>query len=79
MMSIIHYISASRRLTESEKTVYMLGGEREAPPMILAQRDMIKLEKKYYEDRMYGLFLLSILAFFICAIGFVIYKLQNGG
>ena len=79
MMSIIHYISASRRLTESEKTVYMLGGEREAPPMILAQRDMIRLEKKYYEDRMYGLFLLSILAFFILAMGFVIYKLQNGG
>ena len=79
MMCYLHYVSAKRRLAEVEKTITMLGGEREAPPMILAQRDMIRLEKKYYEDRMYGLFLLSILAFFVCAMGFVIYKLQNGG
>lgn len=50
MISFIHYISALRRLKESEKTVYMLGGEKEAPPMILAQRDMIKNEVEYYED-----------------------------
>ena len=50
MISFIHYVSALRRLKESEKTVYMLGGEHEAPPMILAQRDMIKNEVEYYQD-----------------------------
>ena len=50
MISFIHYISALRRLKESEKTVYMLGGPREAPPMVLAQRDMIKHEVEYYQD-----------------------------
>jgi hypothetical protein len=50
MISFIHYVSALRRLKESEKTVHMLGGEHEAPPMILAQRDMIKNEVEYYQD-----------------------------
>jgi hypothetical protein len=40
----------------------MLGGEREAPPMILAQRDMIKNEVEYYQEE-------SIkLAFFMCVV-----------
>jgi len=62
MMSFIHYVSALRRLKESEKTVYMLGGEREAPPMILAQRDMIKNEVEYYYDESIrlGLFLFAL-------------------
>jgi len=65
MLSFIHYVSALRRLKESEKTVYMLGGEREAPPMILAQRDMIKHEVEYYKEE-------SIkLAFFIGAVAFI--------
>lgn len=65
MLSFIHYVSAMRRLKESEKTVYMLGGEHEAPPMILAQRDMIKHEVEYYYDE-------SIkLAFFIGAVAFI--------
>lgn len=72
MMSFVHYISALRRLKESEKTVYMLGGEREAPPMILAQRDMIKNEVEYYQDE-------SIkLAFFVgvvAIIGIAVYNL----
>ena len=50
MISFIHYVSALRRLKESDKTVFMLGGPREAPPMILAQRDMIKHEVDYYRD-----------------------------
>lgn len=50
MISFIHYVSALRRLKESEKTVHMLGGHHEAPPMILAQRDMIKNEVEYYQD-----------------------------
>lgn len=76
MISIIHYISACRRLTESEKTVYMLGGEREAPAMILAQRDMIKLEKQYYEDRMYILMMFCIAASCFASIIWILYKIK---
>ena len=77
MISIIHYISASRRLTESEKTVYMLGGEREAPPMIRAQRDIIKLEKDYYEDRAINFLYLCIMASTIIAVIYVLYKIKG--
>jgi cell division protein FtsL len=54
----------------------MLGGEREAPAMIRAQRDMIKLEKEYYEDKVYGLMLLGIIV--LCAAGliWVLYKIK---
>jgi len=48
VISIIHYISAGRRLEESNKTIYMMGGEDECQPMILAQRDFIKMELEYY-------------------------------
>lgn len=65
MISFIHYMSALRRLKESEKTVYMLGGEREAPPMILAQRDMIKNEVEYYQEESVKL------AFFIGMVAFI--------
>ena len=60
MISIIHYISAIRRLKESEKTVIMMGGEQECQEMILAQRDMIKLEKEYYHDEVMKLAILFI-------------------
>ena len=72
MISFIHYISALRRLKESEKTVYMLGGPREAPPMVLAQRDMIKHEVEYYQDESVKLgFYLGAVAF----IGIAVYNL----
>jgi hypothetical protein len=51
MICYIHYISSKRRLAESEKTVTMLGGEREAPQMVKAQRDFIKLESEYYAEQ----------------------------
>lgn len=50
MISYIHYISAKRRLKESEKTIHMMGGETEASQMLCAQRDMIRLEVEYYGD-----------------------------
>jgi len=72
MMSFIHYVSALRRLKESEKTVYMLGGEHEAPPMILAQRDMIKNEVEYYQEESVKLaFFMGMVAF----IGTAVYTL----
>ena len=50
MICYLHYLSAAKRLAESEKSVIMLGGEREAPEMVRAQRDFIKLEKEYYGE-----------------------------
>lgn len=61
MISIIHYISAKRRLKESNKTVMMMGGEEECQPMLLAQRDMIALEAQYYREEMDKLFNLALL------------------
>jgi hypothetical protein len=61
MISIIHYISAKRRLKESNKTVMMMGGEDECPPMLLAQRDMIALEAQYYREEMDKLLNLALL------------------
>jgi hypothetical protein len=52
MLSIFHYWSAKERLAEHEKTIMMLGGESECQPMILAQRDMVELEMKYYKEEM---------------------------
>jgi hypothetical protein len=72
MLSFIHYVSALRRLKESEKTVYMLGGEREAPPMILAQRDMIKNEVEYYQDESIKL---GVYLFVVAIIGTAVYNL----
>ena len=49
MISIIHYISAKRRLEEADKTYAMLDGD--VSPMMRAQRDMIKFEMEYYQER----------------------------
>lgn len=62
MISIIHYISAKRRLQESNKTVMMMGGEDECPPMLLAQRDMIALETEYYHEEMENLLIYACYA-----------------
>jgi hypothetical protein len=70
MLSFIHYISAMRRLKESEKTVYMLGGPREAPPMVLAQRDMIKHEVEYYKDEAVKLGAYIVIASIFCIAGY---------
>lgn len=72
MISFIHYVSALRRLKESEKTVYMLGGPREAPPMILAQRDMIKNEVDYYQDESLKL---GLILFAVAVVGISVYNL----
>jgi len=65
MISYIHYISAKRRLHESEKTIRMMGGETESSQMLCAQRDMIKLEVDYYGEESTKLsFILAAVAIF---------------
>ena len=71
MLCIIHYISAGRRLKEAEKTVYMMGGEEDCQPMLLAQRDMIRLERDFYkEESIQFLLRLSIILSLILAYFF---------
>jgi hypothetical protein len=77
MLSIIHYISASRRLEESKKTVYMLGGDREAPEMIRAQRDMIALEKEYYEERAINWIFAIAFITFVSIIVYTLYYIKG--
>jgi phage terminase Nu1 subunit (DNA packaging protein) len=77
-MRYIHYISAMRRLHEAEKTVIMLGGEREAPEMVRAQRDMIKLEKEYYADECVTMNFILIFVSIIGGLATFVYKLTHG-
>jgi hypothetical protein len=77
MISIIHYISASRRLKELQKTVDMLGGESEAPPMTLAQRDICTYEKEYYADEVFKTFFGFLILLAICGLTFLLYKLYG--
>jgi len=79
MISIIHYISASRRLEESKKTVMMLGGEREAPEMVRAQRDIIALEKEYYGERVTAMLFYSGMASFISFVAYIFYDVVTRG
>lgn len=62
MMCFIHYISAIRRLKESEKTVAMLadGSEDSVPPMVLAQRDFIKKEIEFFKQECEEHFLILV-------------------
>lgn len=74
MMSIIHYISACRRLKESNKTVIMMGGEEECNDMILGQREMLVLEKEYYRVESIKFTCISIVVVLISLISYIIFK-----
>lgn len=76
MMCYIHYISAMRRLHEAEKSVIMLGGNREAPEMVRAQRDFIKLEKEYFGDECITMNFILILLACVSAMAYVIYLIK---
>ena len=48
MISFYKYLSARSRLKEIIKTIDAVGGEDEAPPILLAQKDMNINETTYY-------------------------------
>ena len=74
MISYIHYITAKRRLYESEKTIRMMGGENESSQMLCAQRDMIRLEKEYYGEESTKL---TILLVAVAMFGIFVYNLLS--
>jgi hypothetical protein len=73
MISIIHWISACRRLKESDKTVMMLGGPAECQEMIVAQNDMIRLEKEYYHEEMVKFGCICLILAMVCVILYIPY------
>jgi hypothetical protein len=77
MLSVIHYVSAVRRLEEIEKTILMMGGSRhhdnDVPVTLVAQRDMVKREIKYYRDRCETILFFSFMIFVFGSIGLALY------
>ena len=47
-MNLFNYLSARRRLVEINKTIEAMGGDDEASPMLLAQRDITSDEVTYF-------------------------------
>jgi hypothetical protein len=77
MLSVIHYVSAVRRLEEIEKTILMMGGSRyhdnDVPVTLVAQRDMVKREIEYYKDRCETILFFSFMIFIFGSIGLALY------
>ena len=73
MMVYINYISAVFRLKELEKSVTMLGGEREAPVEVVAQRDFVKLEKEYFGEECVKMNIILVMATAIGAMVWIFY------
>ena len=75
-MSIIHYISAKRRLEEADKTFAMLDGD--VSPMMRGQRDMIKFEVEYYRERVGRLAVYTLgvaIVTLLCYTGYVVFNM----
>jgi hypothetical protein len=76
MISIIHYISAKRRLEETDKTFAMLDGD--VSPMMRGQRDMIKFEMEYYQEKMVNLATRTLQLGGIMLSCYLVYELFRG-
>ena len=62
MFSIINYVEAKRRLKQSAETIEMMGGRAECNEMVLAQHEMIRMEKEYHKDQSYKeIFVVAVL------------------
>ena len=80
MISIINYISASRRLKAFQETIVQLGGEHEAPLQMRAQRDIIQMEKRYYHDEMLDLFFITgivVALLFFVGVTYYVFNLKG--
>ena len=62
MFSIINYVEAKRRLKQSAETIEMMGGPKECNEMVLAQHEMIRMEKEYHKEQSYKeVFVVSVI------------------
>jgi hypothetical protein len=76
MIPYFYYLSAKRRLYESELTIEAMGGEEECQDMIVAQRDMLILEMDYYRIQSKKFTIKLLLVTTVCVI---LYILNNYG
>jgi hypothetical protein len=60
-------------LKESDKTIMMLGGVKECQEMIVAQNEMIRLEKEYYHEEMVKLGCICLILAMVCVILYIPY------
>ena len=51
MIPYYYLYEAKQRLINSKRTIAMMGGEDDCQPMLLGQRDMLKLEVEYYREQ----------------------------
>jgi hypothetical protein len=65
MIPYYYLYEAKRRLVSIKQTIAMLGGEDDCQPMLLGQRDMLKLEVEYYRQQSakFTIFLLTLIVF----------------
>ena len=77
MMCIINYLSACRRLKECDKFI-KLHGAKNLPAQILAQRDMIELEEKYYLGEVQNLLLILLVVVMLVLVTVVPYLKITG-
>ena len=68
MISFYRYLSARSRLIEINKTIDAMGGEDEAPPILLAQKDMNINETTYYYYRSFAESIIWLLFVAVCVI-----------
>jgi hypothetical protein len=55
----------------------MLGGESEAPPMVLGQRDICQLEKEYYLQQSYKAFWFYFVLVIFFVVSYALYKVTH--
>lgn len=81
MICYLHYISASNRLHELEKTVTMLKSskysEDDVPEMVRAQRDFVKLEKEYYAEECVKWNFILFFTFMLSMLGLFVYTIRS--
>ena len=70
MISLFKYISARRRLVESNRTIDQMGGKEHCHPFLLAQNEMISNEVTYFYYRFWAEIMYTLL---LSAFGFIIY------
>ena len=69
-MNLFNYLSARRRLVEINKTIEAMGGDDEASPMLLAQRDITSDEVTYFYYESISSVIYTLIFLLILIVGY---------
>ena len=69
-MNLINYLSARKHLIEINKTIEAMGGEDEASPMLLAQRDITSDEVTYFYYETISSVIYTLIFLLILIVGY---------